>query len=106
MARRAGRARPGERQAAILKAAEACFASAGYHETTIDDIAERAGLSKGAVYWHFEGKHQLFLALLESYISALADEIGPRQGTDSAREAVEQMSEIALQTAPAMTGTR
>ena len=104
MARRAGRAAPEERRATILKAAEACFASAGYHKTTIDDIAEGAGLSKGAVYWHFDGKRQLFLALLESYFSAISQEMEPGARAGSAREALEQMSEAALQIAPVMTG--
>ena len=62
--RRAGK--PARRRApeasrdAILDAALRCFAKRGYHETSIDDIAARARLSKGAVYWHFEGKRELF----------------------------------------------
>jgi TetR/AcrR family acrAB operon transcriptional repressor len=65
---------------AILDAALRCFAKRGYHETSIDDIAARARLSKGAVYWHFEGKRELFLALMdralgyqESLARAVAD---------------------------------
>lgn len=50
---------------AILDAALRCFAKRGYHETSIDQIAERARLSKGAVYWHFAGKRELFLALMD-----------------------------------------
>jgi TetR/AcrR family acrAB operon transcriptional repressor len=67
--RRAGK--PARRRApeasrdAILDAALRCFAKRGYHETSIDDIAARARLSKGAVYWHFEGKRELFLALMD-----------------------------------------
>ncbi|HXZ86164.1 MAG TPA: TetR/AcrR family transcriptional regulator [Myxococcota bacterium] len=49
----------------ILDAALACFTEHGYHETSIDAIAERAGLSKGAIYWHFAGKRELFLALVD-----------------------------------------
>lgn len=50
---------------AILDAALRCFAKRGYHETSVDDIAERARLSKGAIYWHFAGKRELFLALMD-----------------------------------------
>jgi AcrR family transcriptional regulator len=43
----------------------ACFGERGYHETSIDDIAVRTGLSKGAVYHHFTGKREILLALFE-----------------------------------------
>ena len=62
---RAGRPRrraPEASRDAILDAALRCFAKRGYHETSVDDIAERARLSKGAIYWHFAGKRELFLA--------------------------------------------
>ncbi|HTO52797.1 MAG TPA: helix-turn-helix domain-containing protein [Myxococcota bacterium] len=65
---RAGRVRrraPEASRDAILDAALRCFAKRGYHETSVDDIAARARLSKGAVYWHFSGKRALFLALLD-----------------------------------------
>jgi AcrR family transcriptional regulator len=65
MARRAVRRRPEISRGEILDAALACFAERGYHETSVDDIAARAGLSKGAIYWHFEGKRELFLALID-----------------------------------------
>jgi TetR/AcrR family acrAB operon transcriptional repressor len=65
---RAGRVRrraPEASRDAILDAALRCFAKRGYHETSVDDIAARARLSKGAIYWHFAGKRELFLALLD-----------------------------------------
>lgn len=67
MARRAVRRRPEISRGEILDAALACFAARGYHETSVDDIALRAGLSKGAIYWHFEGKRELFLALVDRF---------------------------------------
>lgn len=65
MARRAVRRQPEVSREGILDAALACFTARGYHETSVDDIAERAGLSKGAIYWHFAGKRELFLALID-----------------------------------------
>ncbi|MCW2771474.1 MAG: transcriptional regulator, TetR family [Aeromicrobium sp.] len=50
---------------AILDAAELLFRQGGYQETTIDDIAERADVSVGSVYVHFENKAGLYLALVE-----------------------------------------
>ena len=67
MARRAARRKPEISRGEILDAALGCFASRGYHETSMDDIASRAGLSKGAVYWHFAGKRELFLALVDRF---------------------------------------
>ena len=40
-----------------------CFGKKGYHQTTMDDVAAESGLSKGTLYWYFEGKKDLFLSL-------------------------------------------
>jgi AcrR family transcriptional regulator len=66
-ARRAVRRKPEVSRGEILDAALAGFAARGYHETSVDDIAARAGLSKGAIYWHFAGKRELFLALIDRF---------------------------------------
>jgi AcrR family transcriptional regulator len=70
-AKRTRRRAPEAARGAILDAALSCFAKRGYHDTSVDDIAARARLSKGAIYWHFAGKRELFLALMDR---ALADE--------------------------------
>lgn len=44
------------------------FADRGFHDASIDEVAERAGYSKGAVYWHFASKDDLFLALVEEHV--------------------------------------
>ena len=51
--------------AAILDAAEVLFRLRGFQATTIDEIAERADVSVGSVYVHFENKAGLYLALVE-----------------------------------------
>ena len=48
----------------VLAAALALFVTRGYGATSIDDIARRAGLTKGAVYFYFKGKSALLLELL------------------------------------------
>lgn len=53
-----------ERRAQILKAARAVFIEKGYLGARVQDVARRAGLSKGAVYFYFESKRELFLALV------------------------------------------
>ena len=55
------------RREQIIVAALACFARAGYHATTMADIAEQAGVSKGTPYLYFPGKEALFLALHEEW---------------------------------------
>jgi AcrR family transcriptional regulator len=49
----------------VLDAAERTFSEKGYHAASLDEIAEDAGYSKGAVYSNFSGKADLFLAVMD-----------------------------------------
>ncbi len=49
----------------VLEAAAHVFSTCGFANSSLDKVAEHAGLSKGAVYWHFSSKQDLFLAILE-----------------------------------------
>jgi AcrR family transcriptional regulator len=49
----------------ILRAARTVFGRRGFHGASIEDIADEAGLSNGAIYYNFESKGDLFFALLE-----------------------------------------
>ena len=49
----------------ILDAAEALFVEQGVSATTLQQIASAAGVTRGAVYWHFEDKPALFTAMME-----------------------------------------
>jgi len=53
----------------ILEAAAKCFSEGGYAKTTMDKIAEEAGVSKGALYWHFKSKEELFVELKQRSIA-------------------------------------
>lgn len=55
------------RRAQLLEAAQYVFVHNGYHAAAMDDIAERAGVSKPVLYQHFPGKLELYLALLETH---------------------------------------
>jgi AcrR family transcriptional regulator len=59
-----------ERRQQILEAAMSCFAQKGYHLTTMDDIAVELPFSKGLLYYYFETKRDLFLAILRSWMDA------------------------------------
>jgi AcrR family transcriptional regulator len=52
----------------LLDAAAEVFARRGFHAATVDDVAEAAGHTKGAVYAHFASKDALFLALLDRHL--------------------------------------
>lgn len=53
----------GQRRALLLEAALSAFSEQGYHQTAMDDIAERAGVSKPVLYQHFDSKLDLYLAI-------------------------------------------
>lgn len=50
----------------IIASAATVFARKGYHGASLDQVAADAGLTKGAVYWHFQSKSDSFLALLDA----------------------------------------
>lgn len=55
-----------ETRAQIIEAAEKAFYKRGVARTTLADIAELAGVTRGAIYWHFNNKAELVQALLDS----------------------------------------
>jgi AcrR family transcriptional regulator len=63
------------RRKQLLAAAQEVFVAKGYHATGMDDIAERAGVSKPVLYQHFPGKFELYLALLDMQTEVLADTV-------------------------------
>ena len=64
-----------ERRAQLLAAALEVFTSAGYHSAAMDEIADRAGVSKPVLYQHFPSKLDLYLAVLDIHIDSLVFEI-------------------------------
>jgi AcrR family transcriptional regulator len=61
------------RRAQLLDSALEVFVAQGYHAAAMDDIAERAGVSKPVLYQHFPGKLELYLALLEQSSDRIID---------------------------------
>ena len=62
-------------RARILASALSLFAKKGYTHTTFTDIAARLKLTKGAVYWHFESKEALLVALLAEMLAKFRRQI-------------------------------
>jgi AcrR family transcriptional regulator len=63
------------RRKQLLAAAQEVFVAQGYHAAAMDDIAERAGVSKPVLYQHFPGKLDLYLALLDTHCDAIIDRV-------------------------------
>ncbi|HEY8532364.1 MAG TPA: TetR/AcrR family transcriptional regulator [Micromonospora sp.] len=63
------------RRKQLLAAAQEVFVANGYHAAAMDDIAERAGVSKPVLYQHFPGKLELYLALLDTHCEAIVTRV-------------------------------
>ena len=70
---RGGRLPRKQRRAQLLESALEVFVAQGYHAAAMDDIAERAGVSKPVLYQHFPGKLELYLALLDASCDDIID---------------------------------
>ena len=80
------------RRKQLLAAAQEVFVAQGYHAAAMDDIAERAGVSKPVLYQHFPGKLDLYLALLDTQASALAEGVRVSlEGTSDNRERIHRV---------------
>lgn len=66
----------------VLAAAAKVFARRGFHAASVEEIADAAGVSKGSVYYSFESKDDLFMALLEQRVDAWLEAV--RETSDQA----------------------
>ena len=81
--------RPARRKQ-LLGAAQEIFVAQGYHAAAMDDIAERAGVSKPVLYQHFPSKLELYLALLDQHADDLVAKVRVAlQSTTDNRQRVE-----------------
>ena len=88
MARRTKQEAQATRQQ-LLEAAIRVFAEKGVSRTSLQDIAQRAGVSRGAIYWHFANKADLFDAMMESAVLPMEQalqQIGHVAGQDPLHE--------------------
>lgn len=54
-------------RATLLKTALAVFSAKGYAAATLDDVAKAANVTRGAIYWHFKSKAELYNSLLQEF---------------------------------------
>ena len=77
------------RRAQLLEAARSVFVERGYHAAGMDEIADRAGVSKPVLYQHFPGKFELYLALLDEADREIVDAV--LEGMNSASDNKERV---------------
>jgi AcrR family transcriptional regulator len=95
--------RPEERPRELLEAALGVFSQRGFRNTRLDDVAEAAGVTKGAIYHYFDTKEELLLSVIEHYQSLAfgrAEEALANRG-HSAAERIEQVIKKVFQPAEA-----
>jgi AcrR family transcriptional regulator len=73
-------------RARLLDAAGQVFARRGFHAATVDEVAEAAGYTKGAVYSNFATKDELFLALLDQRVAAQLQQAEALDAIESSEE--------------------
>lgn len=79
---RAARLPRAERRQQLVEVARALFVEHGYAQTSMDQIAESAAVSKPVLYQHFPGKHELFLHLLDVEVESLVERISEVLGVE------------------------
>lgn len=83
-------------RALLVDAALRVFAEHGYEEATVEDIAAAAGYSKGAYYFHFASKEDIFLELLEQWTSDQTERLKAFDGVTPAAAAILETLEAFL----------
>jgi AcrR family transcriptional regulator len=86
MARLTRAQRRQQTRARLLDAAGQVFARRGFHAATIDEVAEAAGYTKGAVYSNFASKDDLVLALLDQHLAGQLQQVEALDAIESSEE--------------------
>lgn len=79
---------------ALLKAGLALFDEKGVANTTLNDIAKSAGMTRGAIYWHFENKLEMLRAMFEEFGGEIEQEMY-RMAADTAHSPLTRVRKIA-----------
>src|SRR5215470_20373145 len=91
-----------ERKNQILEAALAVFARLGFQQTRMDDIAEKAGLSKGALYLYYKSKDAIIAALLKYFFTHEAKRLQALVEADRQEAVAEQILALTRQMTDAL----
>jgi TetR/AcrR family acrAB operon transcriptional repressor len=81
----------------ILDAAERTFGERGVSRTSLEDIADAAGVTRGAIYWHFANKGELFQAMADRVLLPMED-IMRQAAEETTEDPVARLAEACVQT--------
>ncbi len=84
------------RRRRVMQAAAAALVEQGYHEVKLEDIARRAGLSKGALYLYFKDKEDIFAAVLSDVVDRIEDRLRAVEDKGPPLEALSDMASALL----------
>ena len=87
-------------RAALLEAARLLIREKGYERTTLDEVAQRVGMTTGAIYGNFKNREELFIALGQAYWAPVKPRVKP--GATFA-EAMRALAEATLEVIPERT---
>lgn len=79
----------------LLDAAEEVFYTKGYAQTTLMDVANHCGMTRGAIYWHFKNKVDLFEAMVERVRTPL-DALAEEPADDNEFDPLNKMREFSI----------
>ena len=80
----------------ILDTAELVFQRRGVSRTSLQEIAQEAGLTRGAIYWHFENKGDLFNAMMQRVTSPMLSRLSRHQGVDTEHPMVQMRHNVVM----------
>lgn len=84
-------------RAKLLEAARCLIREKGHEQTTLEDIAQRAGMTTGAIYGNFKNREDLFIALGQTYWSPIVPKV---KAPTSFREIMRAMAEATIEAIP------
>lgn len=87
-------------RARLLEAAEHVFAERGFHAASVEEIAEQAGFSTGALYWNFANKEDLFVALFEEHTARRLEDVQAIAGSEKQAEGARERFAMFVENEP------
>ena len=83
-------------RAALLEAARALIREKGHERTTLEEVAQRAGMTTGAIYGNFKNRDELFIALGQKYWKPIAPKVPPGATFAEAMHAIAEATLVAV----------
>lgn len=97
-----------DRSEAIKVAAIEVFSEKGYHQAKVSEIVERVGIAQGTFYLYFEGKQQLFQALLRDFLTLVVQTVAAwePQSLESLEDLRRELSRVGMMLTQVLTDNR